>query len=52
MHRQVGTVVTSGGLGSIMVSTLAHKARDVGSIPTLDTISILDTGTRIKHVTR
>ena len=34
----VGTVVTVGSLGGVMVSTLARNARDVGSIPTLGTI--------------
>ena len=40
LHRQVdvGTVVTSGSLGGIMVSTLAQNASDVGSIPLLGTI--------------
>ena len=39
-HRLVGvgTVVTSGSLCGVMVSTLGWNARDVGSIPTLVTI--------------
>ena len=39
-HRQVGVgvVVTSGNLGHVMVSALAWKARDAGSIPSLGTI--------------
>ena len=33
----MGTVVTSGNLGGVMVSTLVRNVRDVGSIPALDT---------------
>ena len=40
LHRQVGvgTVVTSGSLGGVMVNIPAWNARDVGSIPSLGTI--------------
>ena len=38
MQVGVGTVVTSGILGGVMVSTLAQNARDVGSIPILSAI--------------
>ena len=39
-HRQVGVgrVVTSGGLGGVIVSILSQNARDVDSIPTLGTL--------------
>ena len=39
-HRQVGvgSMVTSGSLGAVMVSTLAWNARDVGLIPALGTM--------------
>ena len=42
-HIQVGMgrVVTSGSLGSVMVSTLAQNVRDVDSIPTLGTLFLL-----------
>ena len=34
----VGSVVTAGNLGGVMVITLAWKVRDVDSIPALETI--------------
>ena len=34
----VGELVIRGGLGGVMVSTLAQNARDVGAIPSIDTI--------------
>ena len=34
----MSSIVTSGNIGGVMVSTLAWIARDVGSIPTLGTI--------------
>ena len=39
-HTQVDVdrVVTLWSLGGILVSILAHNARDMGSIPVLDTI--------------
>ena len=49
----MGTVVTSGSLGGVMVRMLAQNARDVGSIPTLGAIFpifITDT-TVLKEVT-
>ena len=40
LHRQVcvGTVVTSGSLSSVIVSTPDQNAREVGAIPTLGAI--------------
>ena len=35
---QTTTLVTSGSLGGVLVGTLAHNARDVGSTPALCTI--------------
>ena len=39
-HRQAGvsSMVTSGSLGGVMVNTLAHNVRDVGTIPALGII--------------
>ena len=54
-HRQVGvgSMVTSGSLGSLMVSTLAQNARGVGSIPTLGPIfHIFITATSYEASTR
>ena len=44
-YRQVGmgTVVTSGSLGSVMVSRLAHNVRYVSLIPALGTILPIST---------